>query len=78
MKSKAYLPVLAVTLLAVGCGGLRLEMGTVGDFCDVARPLPYASDAVADFMAEHDPAHVGRDSAHNIYGERNCDWNWNL
>lgn len=74
MKSRAYLPVLAVTLLAAGCGGLRLEMGTTGDFCDVARPLPYASNEVADFLAEHDPTHVERDSALNIYGERNCDW----
>lgn len=74
MKSRAYLPVLAVTLLVAGCGGLRLEMGTTGDFCDVARPLPYASDAVADFLAENDPTHVERDSALNIYGERKCNW----
>ncbi len=49
-------------------------MGTTGDFCDVARPLPYVSNAVADFLAENDPTHVERDSAHNIYGERKCNW----
>ena len=74
MKSRAYLPVLFVTLLVAGCGGLRLEMGTVGDFCDINRPLPYVSDAVADFLAENDPTHVERDSAVNIYGERHCNW----
>ncbi len=74
MKSKAYLPLLVVTLLAAGCGGLSLKIGTTGDFCDVARPLPYVSNAVADFLAENDPTHVERDSAHNIYGERKCNW----
>ena len=74
MKFKAYLPVISVALLAAGCGGLKLEMGTTGNFCDVARPLPYASDAVADFLAENDPTHVERDSANNIYGERKCNW----
>ncbi len=76
MKSRAYLPLLAVTLLAAGCGGLRLEMGTTGDFCDVARPLSYASDAVADFLAENDPRHADRVSSQNIYGVRKCNWNF--
>ncbi len=74
MRLKVYLTPLAVILLVGGCAGLKLEMKTTGDFCDVARPLPYSSNSVADFMAEHDPRHVERDSAHNIYGERYCDW----
>ena len=74
MKSRACLTMLAVTLLAGGCAGLKLEMKATGDFCDVARPLPYSTNEVADFMAENDPRHVERDSAHNLYGERFCNW----
>ncbi len=74
MKLKVYPMLLAAILLVGGCAGLKLEMRTTGDFCDVARPLPYSSNAVADYMAEHDPRHMERDSAQNIYGERNCEW----
>ena len=75
MKLKAYLPMLAASLLVAGCGGLRLEMGiAVGDFCDLNRPLSYTSDDVADYLAKNDPMHVERDSAVNIYGERHCNW----
>jgi len=74
MRLKVCPKLLAVILLVGGCAGLKLEMQTTGDFCDVARPLPYSTNSVADFMAEHDPRHVERDSAHNIYGERHCDW----
>ena len=74
MKLRACLLLLCVTLLVASCAGLRLEVGTTGDFCDVNRPLPYATNEVADFMAKNDPRHVERDAAVNIYGERQCGW----
>ena len=74
MKLRVCAPIAFASLLASSCAGMELKVGTTGDFCDVARPLPYATNEVADFMADHDPRHVERDAAHNIYGERRCDW----
>ena len=47
-----------------------------GDFCDVAKPDLYASDEVATFMTQNDPAHVQADLSENEYGKENCPEGW--
>lgn len=56
----------------------RLSMCSpvAGDFCDVAKPDVYASDAVLEFLVRNDPEHVKKDLAENEYGRNNCPPEW--
>ena len=46
-----------------------------GNFCDIAKPDFYSTEAVANYMVENDPVHVRNDIAENTYGAENCK-NW--
>lgn len=67
MKLRVYLMTSAASLLAVSCA-------SVGDFCDVAKPLEYNSNATADYISDNDTTLSERVATHNLYGEAACGW----
>lgn len=74
MRLRGRLMMSAVVLLVGGCATGPAEVRVVGDFCDVAKGIPYGSVESADWNAENDPLHADAVTVHNTYGERECGW----
>lgn len=65
----------ALLALFVLAGGSCMKP-PAGDFCDVAKPPLFGSEASATWMSIHDPLHVKNDLATLEYGRQNCPEGW--
>lgn len=56
------------------CASVLISGCSLSEFCAVAKPDVYASEAVVDFLIENDPDHLRQDLAENEYGRQACGW----
>ena len=69
MKLRVFLTLIALASFTVSCA-----TKTSGDFCGVAVAMIPDTPEVADYIDANDPRLSRSMIAHNIYGERKCDW----
>ncbi len=74
MRRAALMTLIALTLSAGSCLTTTHSTVTIGNFCTTARPMVPNSEAVLQYLNEHDPRLVEDMINQNTFGELNCEW----
>ncbi len=74
MQRVALVLLVAFPLSAGSCLTTTHTTVTIGDFCTTARPMVPRSEAVLQYLNEHDPRLVEDMINQNTFGELFCEW----